>query len=649
MSRRLLAVVGVVLVVVGAVGVMAPTARSVQPRALSVTPSEGLANQVVEVTWTGFTPTTAQGLNSVVLYQCTAQPTSLADCFTDAPFPELPEGTRQLARTAADGTGRSVFEIRPAANLPRLACSESTPCSILAFENDGVPPPAGGLHPTTVIAPLTFARSQADCPPVTNFDVRVDGAASAAPAFYRWAAQLCSATSPLVVDFTETSSTTGRENFLADLVDIGVSSEPVRAEELEAHPERGAFTYAPVTLTAVTVAFNFRDPLTGEPVRDVVLSPRLVARLVTDTNIASFFGDPELRELNPTVRFPSVTNAAPALRAERNAATRMVTSWMANDPATKRFLAGDDDYGVAINPAYEDYPYPRDLFENVAQSSQFLPRAGQRNVALRMFYGVRPAGSTQENPAEIGFMGIVDLPTARRFGLQTARLINPAGEAVAASEESVLAGLQTMARTPAGTLTMDGATADPAAYPLVKVDYALVPDEPASADRGADMAALLTYVAGDGQGVLPPGYVPLTAELRDQTRQVAAALVAPPAPTDVPANPVSAGGGTLGGGFTPGPSSTPRTVRSSGGAAVADAGGDATEVALAADDTDRPALPALATTGDTVVLPLLLLLAGLAFVGWGIGEVKPGLAGAASLGRRAAGRVRGLVGRGGAA
>ena len=614
--KAVLAGFGALLMVAGLTVFVAPGAGSQPPRTLTVTPSTELGNNVVEVTWTGFRPTTGSGQNSVLVYQCKANPASLGDCFDAAPFPEIAEGSRQVARTAEDGTGRTVFEVRPAANLPVLACSQTNPCSILAFENDGVPIPEGELHPTSVVAPISFARSQADCPKVSNFDVRLDGASSAAPALYGWAAQLCTGSNPLVVDVTETSSTTGRENFLAGLVDLGVTSQAASDEEIAAHPERGEFNYAPLDLTAVTVAFNMRDPLTGAPITDVVLSPRLVARLVTDTSVSDFLSDPELRFLNPTTRFPSVTTAAPALRAERNAATRLVTSWFAADEPTQRFLAGNDPFGVAINPAYQGLSYPRDLFENVAQSSQFLPRAGQRGVALRLFYGVRPAGTTQENPAEVGFIGIVDLPTAP-------------------TPEAILAGVAALTEGPGGVLTFDPGARDAAAYPLVKVDYAMVPRSVAPADKATDVAALLKYIVGEGQSNVPQGYVPLPDDLRAATVAVADALVAAPVAGPVAAPP-------SGSSFVPSvPIPSRSAVRSSGGSSTPSApAGDGDQPPVAVTPASAgPVLPALATTSDSVMLPILLGISGLALVVWGVGEIRPALRSA----RRGAGSTLGWV------
>jgi len=639
---RLLAVmVGVVMMVTATGLVVAPAATSQEGRSVSVSPNGGLANDVVTVEWSGFRPTTGLGLFGVIILQCRANPTSLDDCFTDAPFPQLGEGSRQLGSTGPDGRGSTRFEVRPSANLPKLGCSESNPCSILVFENDGVPTPDGALHPTSVVAPITFARSQADCPPVRNFDVRIDGAASAAPLFYRWAADLCTAASPLIVDYTETSSTSGRENFLEGLVDMGITSQAASEAEVNAHPERGDFSYAPVGLTAVTVVTNMRNPLTGEQLSDIVLTPRLVARLITDSSVAGFLTDPELRRLNPGVLFPTVSTSTPLLRAERNATTRMVTSWIASDRSASQFIAGQDTFSVPVNSAYRNYPYPRDLFENVGQSSQFLPRTGQRAVALRMFYAVRPAGENRENTTETAFLGIVDLPTARRFGLAPARIVNAAGTPVAPTTESIMAGFSAMSADGNGVLSPNFASTDPNAYPLVKVDYAMVPAQSVTPERDASIAALLRYAVGAGQASMPQGYLPLPASLVERTEAVAAGLdPAEVDPTAPPTGVQDAGGGlgTASGssGFSSSSFSGGRAVGSSGlarplgasGASGNAAGSEEIAAVNNAGATDLVAervLPALATTRVNMLLPMLLLIAGLGFVGWGAGEVRPAL------------------------
>jgi hypothetical protein len=233
-----------------------------------------------------------------------------------------------------------------------------------------------------------------------------------------------------------------------------------------------------------------------------------------------------LRQLNPRTRFPTEGLSPPLLRAERNAATTLVTTWLASSSDALAFQAGNDRFGVPSSTAFRSVVYPRPLFENVGQSTQFLPRTGQRAVALRMFYGVRPRGTNRQSPSETGFIGIVDLPTARRFGLPTARLINAAGVAVAPTDESILAGYRAMKPDPhdATVRIADVASPDPAAYPLVMVDYAMVPKQARTTTMASNYRRVLEFAAGDGQSQLPPGYVPLPIELRNQTRQVAAGI-----------------------------------------------------------------------------------------------------------------------------
>jgi ABC-type phosphate transport system substrate-binding protein len=504
------------------------TGTGTDGRAGAASPGTELVNEVVTVSWSGFTPTLSNGLFGVILLQCSAAPTSFADCFTAGAFPQVTNGTVVQAITAADGTGSARIEVRPAAYLPSLACSNTKPCSILVYENDGVPVPTGGLPARHAIVPLSFARSQADCPPVFDFDVRVDGSATSAELFYRWASDLCQGDGSVVLDYTETSSTTGRENFLDGLVDLGVTALPAGADERESHPGHPEYRYAPVGASAMVVAYNLRDPFTGSQIEDLVLSPRLVARLITNTSPDTFFKDRELSRLNPGKRFPSGAATRPLLRAERSASTTLVTRWLADNPEVQNFMAGDDMFRVSMNSAYEGYSYPKDIFENVSGDNAYLARQGQRAVALRLFYGVSPTGEVREDTSFNGVIGIVDLPTARRFGLKVARLVQADNSVVAVTDESITKGLAAMELTDAGTLVADVTPADGAAYPLVRIDYAMVPRSVATDTKRDDIRAVLEYAVGTGQSRLPEGYVPLPESMRATTRSIAAGIAGPP-------------------------------------------------------------------------------------------------------------------------
>ena len=503
------------------------TATGTGGRSGTVSPGVDLSNEVINISWSGFRPTTLQNIYTVIILQCKANPVSLADCFTAEPFPDLANGNRLLDSTAADGTGSAQFEVRPASNLPQLACSATNPCSILVYENDALPIQAGSLPAARVVIPITFAPSQADCPTITDFDVRVDGSATSAGLFYAWAAQICQGDSSVVLDYTETSSTTGRENFLAGLIDFGVTALPATEEELSHHPDRREYSYAPVAASAVVVAYNLTDPFTGLRIENLVVSPRIVARLVTNTSVETLVRDRELLNINPTVRFPTNGINPILVRAERNAATTILTSWMSADPEAQKFLADTDTWRVRLNASYVGYTYPRDAFELVDNDPRYLPRQGQKSIASRLFYGVSPNGTQAEPTSARGVIGIVDLPTAKKFGLQVAGLLKPDGTVVQVTDDSILRGIADAELSAAGTLVADPTPEDPLANPMIKVDYAKVPKTFDTEEKIADVRRVLSYAVGDGQSILPSGYVNLPDAMRAETRKIVEAIGIP--------------------------------------------------------------------------------------------------------------------------
>lgn len=575
-------------------------------RSLTVTPDSSLTNQAVTVTWSGFTPTTPEGLNQVIIVQCKEDPSSLADCFTEQPFPSSADGNQIVSGvTRADGTGSARFEVRPAEKLPSLGCNLDHPCTILAYENQVVP--EGELPGLSARATISFSKSTADCPKVSNYDVRLEGEASGAPVVYDWASRRCTGPKPLIIDYTETSSDAGRGDFLKRQVDVGVTSLPSPKSELDAAPGHPSFAYAPIDLTAVAVVYNMNDPITNAPINDLVLSPRLLARLISDTDLPSYFQDPEFVRLNPGHTFPVNGVSTPLIRAEGNADTWITTNWIkANGPASA-FLAGSDPDGVEVNPSFKGVSYPTSIFENRALDDAYLPRQGQHQVVSHVFYGARPRDTSPLDPGSVGFVGIVDLPTAHQFNLPIARILNGAGAAVAPDEDSIVAGLKAMKSDVDATLVANPTSNDRAAYPLVKLDYAMVPTQPDEAHLAA-IRELLTWGVTEGQSELPSGYVPLTTELVAQTQQVASSLTAAPTSTPTDGSPFPSDQ-FAGAPFDAGSSSSFSDGASSGGGA----GGatPAKSAAKAAAERQRAMVAAssVAGAGARYVLPVLLLLA----------------------------------------
>ena len=600
-------------------------------RTLSASTTENLADQVVQVSWTHFNPTT-QISGKVIVVQCPEAPASLDACYTAPPFPAFQNGNEVVdGSTQADGTGSAFIEVRPAALLPQLDCSQTHPCALLAYENEVVPP--GHLPTNYATVSVHFAASVADCPPITNYDVRLEGESSTAPAAYQWAAAKCTGSGSEIVDYTNTSSVLGREDFLSGIVDGAVTSLPATAAELAAVPHHPALAYAPVDLTAVVVAYNFRDVDTNQPITDLVLTPRLVARIITESDLGEFFSDPEFLRLNATHHWPVNGVSLPLLRAERNDDTTILTSWLASDSRAAAFLDGTDPEGIPVQPNYQGIKYPTDSFQNVAEDSGYVPQTGEYNTAIRAFYGVKPAETFRTDPRVSGAVAVLDLPSAESFKLPIAKIVNPAGVAVAPDATSIQAGFSAMKVNADGTRVPNVATTNPAAYPLVKVDHVMLSPAERSAALAASTKSFLDYAVTAGQTGLPAGYFPLPGALVTQTESVAASLHGPAVPsttttTTAPTTTTTLAPleSSLGGtccSSTGDPSGSGPTVTTPATASAT----TPTTVAAKATPTLKAAKTSatLAAAGARLALPFVLLVALLALAGGSSGYVRPGL------------------------
>lgn len=496
-------------------------ANAAAPRAhmtVTATPATDLGDQVIKVSWQGFAPTRPDGSDGVVIMQCRAHPKSVQnDCNDAETFPYDLTGNQQAGTTSQNGTGSVFIDIMTTARLPALACSETTPCSLLVYETTDDGFDVNGLPPakTRVIVPLSFARNSGDCPPVQHYDFSIESEASAAPALYQWAAELCTGPHKFTMSITNTASNQARDDFLSGLVDIGVTSLPPEPGEIT--PTSPQFSVTPIDLTGLAIAYNITDSATDKQITDLTLTPRLVARLLSDSDLASFFQDPEFLKLNPHHHWP-IAAADPGLRGEKNADTWIVTHWVSGNPGARAFLDGKDAYHVPVNASWLGVHYPTDVFAARNSNGVYFPRIGQEGIAQRLFAHTLPADSVPTDTLDAGEIGILDLPTAERFKLPVANLTNGVGQPVVSPNAwSLAAAYNDMKTTPAGFHYEPAVPTDANAYPLTKVDQAMVPKKLTHSDTDLRIRALLDYAVGPGQAVLPPGYAPLPTPLEMQT------------------------------------------------------------------------------------------------------------------------------------
>ncbi|SDU72999.1 hypothetical protein [Jiangella alkaliphila] len=368
------------------------------------------------------------------------------------------------------------------------------------------------------------------------------------------------------------------------------------------------------------------EALWGTQVDELKLTPRLVAKLLTQSYQADVPGggggglehlssgdgvenpiyityDPEFVELNPIfANFPTSASGPKGLMVTLGnaASNREVWRWILADEEARDWLGGEpDEHGMIVNPTYEvlgldetaPLNFPKsdpacdrppnapedqlycslDLRPYMGSNSEVAQRVLRAHVPDRTVWQDQnpPFGYIAAPPRTVGkrwTIGLTDTASSARYGLYVASLRNQAGEFVAPTQESLIAGVEAMVDSDVpGVLEIDPEAADPDAYPLTMVTYGAVrvDQEP---EALTNYARLLEYAAGEGQqpgsqrGQLPKGYVPLPADLREQTQQAAAELEAlasatsTPTPTPTPTATTPPPGPGPGGGPAPLPS-----------------------------------------------------------------------------------------------
>lgn len=446
---------------------------------------------------------------------------------------------------------------------------------------------------------------------------------------------------------------------------------------------------------------NELDPVVE--VTDLRLTPRLLAKLVTQSyrdrngsghpdigaNPRSIGEDPEFQALNPDAGLtPSVhVSALTAISTDSDVVWEL-TRYIDADPAARAWLDGaQDENGMVVNPKFRGIELPIEtlpLLDEWVIPPGTVPGACEENhetlwlnlvasplatlaeTATSVLEGQPSAQTACELPGtgtdpsaarwdRVGrdreVLALVSLADAERFRLRTAALQTQPDAFVAPNPGTMRTALR-LAPTDedTGTTAVDqqairthelGASA----YPGTMLVYTTATTSGLAEQDAARVADFMRFsvtdgqVAGDGNGQLPAGYLPITREsglgsLIDRTLELADAVQnqtgeEPPPKDDLgPDDPVDGGssgappGGDAGGDPNPPPGST--VIPPPGGNDGPGAGNDpsdTTDPAAGADDPaqDGPAAAeealtsAAATRGDTSwlarwALPLLLLL-----------------------------------------
>lgn len=365
--------------------------------------------------------------------------------------------------------------------------------------------------------------------------------------------------------------------------------EPISPSQLT---EGTSVLYAPVAVSALTVGFTIDyfvatnspvGPRNGTLLADIVLNQRLVAKLLTQSyradvpngnavpavaqNPRSLRHDPEFIALNPEFQFFSQQAEPEGLMVALGSsdANKALWSWVLSDPDARAFLDGTPDpWGARVNPYYFDLDLDADPVDTFPKADlttyrQFpsIPEPGYGTLNMRPYMNDMLEGALRTRRADAGArvvwddtrvppsfvsggpqvpgrrfaMSVVDTPSASRYAIGTARLVNAAGEALGPNQDALLSALNGMtAGAQPGTLANSADRKVKGAYPLTLPTYAAVNLCSTDLDALADYANLIEFAVGPGQrpgearGSLPAGYLPLPSALVEQALETVAAI-----------------------------------------------------------------------------------------------------------------------------
>jgi hypothetical protein len=583
-----------------------------QPSEVIVSQDSQLAPQMVQVNWSNFTPSsptaTAYTNNTVeypvMITECNRlNPTNPDQCFeatnggTDVTETAYGASNDAYSVTAANGTGQADISILTGVENQFLGCGPTHPCSLAVVPAQGgnnlVDPadcsqhlydPQGaamGQYSFTplngtpnsqcawakrIIIPLHFAPTAASCP-LRAADFAAEGSPMLARAMQQWQAGICKGSKSVEIQYNSSvNEYEARQFYASGVTDVAFTTQPFASGTSTTHP----YTYAPVAITATSIAYWLDDTVTQEPYTNLRLNARMVAKLLTtsyafgndgcpnnnhvtgcdsgvDGNPSSMFNDPEFTSLNPKINntFPT-SYQIPTIMSGQSDMTWALTSWIAADKNATSFLAGAfDPWGMHVDTYYLGLKYPTDQF---VTNDPFIPVAlyysptfplskvayyqslnwapGLQDVKDPITGGYIPL--TQEPLGERALFAVLDQPDAAAFLFPVAALQNHAGKYVEPTMLAMSAAVQDMKVNPDGiTRSTNLNSKDPREYPLTMVVYAIVPTGGISHTKATKIAQFLDYVAGAGQrsgllpGELPPGYLPLTPSMRKQTLKAA--------------------------------------------------------------------------------------------------------------------------------
>jgi hypothetical protein len=425
------------------------------------------------------------------------------------------------------------------------------------------------------VVPLKFARTAANCP-FRNSVFSASGSPMLARAMNSWVAALCEGSHGMTIaNDTTVAEPQALEELASDSTDVALTTRSANSQGINTGKKK--YLYAPIAVTAVSVAYWFDNATTGLPVTNVSLDQRLLLKLLTqsyafendgcpavtegvkcdggvDRNPLNLFLDPEFLRYNP--EYASVNGQAPQVTPPPSSAYEVptvvsgqtdmtwdTTNWIAANKHASSFLKSQfDPWGMHLNTSYQGLQYPNNTF--VSQdpflfiNHLYNPVFPLSVAATDQVENWPPSYNDFKNPVTGNYdrivpqvpggrslIAVLDQGDSAAFLFPSAALPNGANKFRTPTTANMLAALQDMTSGGQGTKQVNPNSKSKKAYPLTMVVYAVVPTSGTNHTKAAAIARFLDFAVGAGQhpgvqpGQLPPGFAPLPASMAAQTRK----------------------------------------------------------------------------------------------------------------------------------
>ena len=531
--------------------------------------------------------------SGTVYTSCTAE-TMAPEAAVGAAFPPA----EMAAFTDVDGNGSVKFEVRSEVENESLGCSDRVPCSVVVipivgiscatddrecskagrfssgasnYANEGVDLAvspqlwwSASNWRNRFSIPLDFGLPPDACDVLdSRAPTGFYGSELMAQASLQWSPAYCLDKKRFKFQHNKMSDEAG--------FNLAENGGGAAAFVSSAHETAGAdpVAYAPTSVTGFSIASIVDRPDNAGELTDLRLNARLLAKLLTQSYLASERGrahpgmeanpvslnlDPEFQQLNPGLDTVAREAGATLLAlSESSDVMRTLTSYIAEDEAAMEFVDGKaDPWGMRVNPSYEkitlptsewplldDYVAPSNLecyqqnpapyFSQIAAPVTSLRKIAEAVLDAWPNVQTKCDRSTSSDPWKIGrvdrqgvgtrfMLGLVSVGDAERLGLNQARLETTNGTYVGPTLAAMTKAVRTAVPAESGDepFTLDMRSVLKAnGYPGTMIVYTAARTANLPEEDAAKVAEFIRISSGEGQkvgfgnGELPAGYLPI--------------------------------------------------------------------------------------------------------------------------------------------